>query len=198
MFWLRYTTEQEAFAIQFVKAAKELGSRKEFNGSDDDKILGTIAQVAIVDYYRQPRPEPMDGNDGGKDMILEGAKIDIKAVKMPGNEIQNWHNHKVVFSQYQQPEDKRPDIYLFAYVSERQRIVGVCGWLGHEEFIDQKIGEFVRKGAVANAGKPGQFTWKTDNFLISQLVLTAHREIFGGNYFQRQIRRRENERERIS
>ena len=118
-------------------------------------------------------------------MILEGVKIDIKAVKVTGDEIQNWHNHKVVFSQYAQPEHLRPDVYLFTYVSERQRIVGACGWLWHREVNDTEIGTFVRKGETANAGK---LTWQTDNYLIMQSVLTAHREIFGGDYLLRKLR----------
>lgn len=128
---LTWTDEQKRYAVWLVNTTR-IGNRGEFDGTPEQQVAGKLGEVIVADALKLPRPEPVQGHDGGVDFTVFGQRVDLKTLVRtvwPSPEYQ----HNIPAPQIGNALLK-PDVYLFGELNKKARNYHLVGWCWAKDF----------------------------------------------------------------
>lgn len=158
--------------------ARRSGETK--NGTYTEQLTGIIAQTILADYLGQPRPNGLDGFDNGKDLMINGAKVDVKCMGRNCYMEHQWV-HNLIKDQFDNRLSET-DYFLFCSLDKKESVLQVCGYV-QKNLIPQCANEY-KKGDVRYDDWGNAKELKTDMFEVRQDVL---RQINNAGDLQKKI-----------
>ena len=132
MYTTLLTEEQRVYAYKLTK--NQIGHRGDgSDGIKDQPYVGMVAEVAFADIMNKDRPKS-NGFDDGIDFIIDGVKIDLKAMGRKRHYKSNYTNN-LMRSQVE-GEGYKNDVYLFERGKNQKRKKArsfLCFWVFNSE-----------------------------------------------------------------
>ena len=141
------------------------------------RTTGTMGEVAFADVYQLPRPKRSfgadDGQDMGKDFILNDKVIDTKSMRRQSEVFYKNYVLNIPSSQLNK-RGSLTDIYCCMSIANLHGVwrVAIIGFVEKNKLINKQIGTLYPKGTVRTKGNNKTFVFQEDTYevLFSELT----------------------------
>ena len=169
---IELTLNQRKLAMWLVENSDIARRGDGTDGTDVQQYAGIVGQIALADELNEPRPtkQSLAKFDGGVDFTHGGQNIDLK-VQPHNYPFQDYFVQNIYASQVENP-DYKTDVYLFAHINTKKKIMEVIGWIRKCDLIRRPIGvSFLHKGERRRRNNGTIFIAHGDMYEISTSAL---------------------------
>ena len=126
------TPEKAAWCKEYLAATGGLGCRGEFDGNELQQLMGLQAQITVTDWLGIPRPQPINGFDGGVDFEHKGKRYDVKCELRSSDFKPRIFVHNLCGNQLGYSVDR----YVFVSYNRTTGIFEICGWIEKDDAVE--------------------------------------------------------------
>lgn len=146
-----------------------VANRGKGDGTQEQQYVGLLGEYTVkgllgIDY------EELSGFDGGYDLIIKGARVDIKTM---GRTVDPQDHYVNNFIAYQQDFDC--DYYIFCSINKTTSILTICGYQDKRTLLE--IADFFPEGSVRYRDDGSKFKMKAPTYEIKNSDLKPINEL---------------------
>ena len=134
------------------------------------RTTGTMGEVVFADIYNLKRPEKSfgadDGQDMGRDFILNGKSIDIKTMRRKNENFYNDFVLNIPSSQLNKKNSLTDFYCCLSLIKNDKWRASIIGFIDKNKIISGEIGIFYPKGSIRTKNNGETFTFKEDTYEI--------------------------------
>lgn len=153
-------TDKTIKEVKKYLSNNSIANRGKGDGSVRNQAVGLACELEVHNYLLGYYPILQNnGFDGGFDLILNGLKIDIKAM-----ERKSYVKHNYVNNFFMLQENYNVDVLVFCSFHSVDRIIELCGWIYKKEL--KVLSKFYKAGTVRTRFNGTSFKLREDNYEI--------------------------------
>lgn len=134
--------------------------RGNHDGNPTERYAVILGQIMVADVLEVERPTGFGNFDGGVDFFISGKVIDLKTIAR-NTPFFRYMNGLVMESQYL--SNKKTDVYLFASINRRERILTIVGWI---KKFDIRRDQLRAEGTTELLWRKYPVTYSSDTYSI--------------------------------
>lgn len=176
-FQIKVDKEQQQYAIKLVDYSikhhpvTDIFSNTQ-KGRDNQRLyrfIGCLGEVVFADLYNVERPKKafgaIDGQDNGKDFVLEDKIIDVKSMHRKSDVF--YENYVLNIPSHQLSERYNEDAYYccisFNRNEEKELLANVIGFVSKKKLKNGEIGTLFKKGTKRTRKNGTAFNFETED-----------------------------------
>lgn len=140
------------------------GKRGVADGTKEQQLTGIIGQSVLMELFDAGLIDGSKGFDGGKDILYNGIKIDVKTMGRT-TDMRSYYVHNFIGLQ----KDYDTDIYIFCSYNKTSNKLTICGWISKDDLI--KKATLYPKGTIRTRSNGTTFEIFTDLYELANTTL---------------------------